>query len=56
MSSQKAKCLEFQDRGQFTCVARDGFGNYSRSLDLEVKVSVDLALCESLSVLSISRR
>ena len=35
------QCLEFQDRGQFTCVARDGFGNYSRSLDLEVKVSID---------------
>ena len=43
------QCLEFQDRGQFTCVARDGFGNYSRSLDLEVKVSIDwaLAVCES---------
>lgn len=27
-----------KDRGQLTCVATDGNGNYSRSLDLEVKV------------------
>ena len=45
------QCLKFQDRGQFTCVARDGFGNYSRSLDLEVKVSIDWALCVSLNVI-----
>ena len=39
--------LTYQDRGQVTCVATDGNGNYSRSLDLEVKVSVDLsAVCE----------
>ena len=39
--------LTYQDRGQFTCVATDGNGNYSRSLDLEVKVSVDLSsVCE----------
>ena len=42
--------MAFQDRGQLTCVATDGNGNYSRSLDLEVKVSVDLMLCSGLYV------